>query len=551
MSDKKRFAVGAQVRVKNPGVNGVVTQGDEKPTTLGEYWHMIQTERGERREPGCNLELVPRPTTNSESGAPRPDRLGRELLLAEIEDVRKTMPPRETISWNTPENHKWFGDVSAAIEKWNPSKSATVKEHLDLFFSNRHARERLRGLDKLLVLLDQAGAELRLEARFDAGGLAKSADDAAASKFPDLAGGFRRMLMPKSVGAEISGEQMIRIFVSHSHADAAIAEAFADLFQSAFQLGCEAIRCSSVPRYGLQFGVEVPRQIRDEVLGASVLIGIVTESSRESAWVLFELGARWGAARVLIPVLAPNVGVDLLPPPIRDANAMTCSYENVIKLVEEIAPLLGERIPRASTYTKHIDAVLKAAGAAGGSRSQMAAGDQIIRAHQRGLPSPRSVLLNSPKVPFKGKQNADFVTEEIPRETKGFRLKVTVPHESYWRCGFVLAPEDYIHDGREDITITEHFLFQVGQGDRDPNQPTGLRFQIYHHGNSPGALPFQSESPVEVDVRFSLDRRSVSILFGDKHLEETLEPNYFRYLYILAWADQFLPFRVPVEIALI
>lgn len=171
MSDKKRFAVGAQVRVKNPGVNGIVAQNDDKPTVLGEYWHTIQTEQGERKEPGSNLELVPRPLTNSEAGAPRPSQFGKESLLAEIEDIGKTMPDRSTIHWDTPDNHNWFGSVSAAIEKWNPAKSTLVKEHLDLFFSNRHARERAHGLNKLLILLDQAQADLRLETQSNANGM--------------------------------------------------------------------------------------------------------------------------------------------------------------------------------------------------------------------------------------------------------------------------------------------------------------------------------------------------------------------------------------------
>jgi hypothetical protein len=61
MAEKKRFAVGAEVRVINPGMNGVVTQADNKPTVLGEYYHTIKTEHGNRREPGCNLELIPKP----------------------------------------------------------------------------------------------------------------------------------------------------------------------------------------------------------------------------------------------------------------------------------------------------------------------------------------------------------------------------------------------------------------------------------------------------------------------------------------------------------
>jgi len=68
-SAKKRFAVGANVLVTIPGVTGVVTQVDDKPTVLWEYWHTIQTEHGDRREPGCSLELVPRPVTNSEGAA--------------------------------------------------------------------------------------------------------------------------------------------------------------------------------------------------------------------------------------------------------------------------------------------------------------------------------------------------------------------------------------------------------------------------------------------------------------------------------------------------
>lgn len=97
-----------------------------------------------------------------------PDRLGKGSLLAEIENLIDNMPPRATIRHETPENRTWFGRVSAAVERWNPSKSALVKEHLDLFFSNGHARETAHGLNKLLILLDQARADLRLPPRSSA-----------------------------------------------------------------------------------------------------------------------------------------------------------------------------------------------------------------------------------------------------------------------------------------------------------------------------------------------------------------------------------------------
>ena len=58
---KKRFAVGADVRVVMPGVNGVVIQTSDEIAAMGEYWHLIKTKHGERKEPGCNLELIPKP----------------------------------------------------------------------------------------------------------------------------------------------------------------------------------------------------------------------------------------------------------------------------------------------------------------------------------------------------------------------------------------------------------------------------------------------------------------------------------------------------------
>ena len=61
MAEKKRFAVGAEVRVIMPGVNGVVIQADDEPRAMGEYWHKIKTERGERKDPGSNLQLIPKP----------------------------------------------------------------------------------------------------------------------------------------------------------------------------------------------------------------------------------------------------------------------------------------------------------------------------------------------------------------------------------------------------------------------------------------------------------------------------------------------------------
>jgi hypothetical protein len=166
------------------------------------------------------------------------------------------------------------------------------------------------------------------------------------------------------------------------------------------------------------------------------------------------------------------------------------------------------------------------------------------------LQNPRSVLLDFPRVPFTQGQRADFILEELTSRSKGFDLKITLPQETYWRAGFALAPEDYIHEGRSDITITQYFLFHIGQGGHaNPKQPTPLNYIAYHEGRSAGAASFQSGSPIELAVRFIKDRR-LRVDFGNRHYEAELDQTYFRYLYILAWADQFGPFRIPVELTL-
>jgi hypothetical protein len=178
------------------------------------------------------------------------------------------------------------------------------------------------------------------------------------------------------------------------------------------------------------------------------------------------------------------------------------------------------------------------------------------RPAQQIVPLKRSALLDFPKVPFRGGQNADFIRETLSRGANGFTLRITVPEQVYWRCGFVLSPEDYIREGRADIEIAQYFLFHIAQGKpttpASPPQRTGLGWQAYYHNHSPASTPFESPSPVELQVRFNLRRRRLSICLRDQLLvERELEPSYFRYLYILAWADYYPPVRVPVDLALL
>ena len=97
----------------------------------------------------------------------------------------------------------------------------------------------------------------------------------------------------------IAPVRALKVFVSHASEDAKVAEAFADLLRNALNLPPAEIRCTSVLSYALPYASETDKELKAEVIKAPVFVGIITPSSVESSWVLFELGARWGGGPIL------------------------------------------------------------------------------------------------------------------------------------------------------------------------------------------------------------------------------------------------------------
>jgi hypothetical protein len=88
--------------------------------------------------------------------------LTTEQLLAEVEDVIRSMPARATIRHTTPENFAWLGRMSAVIEKWNPSKMVRLSTALTQL-GDAMARPADEGYRTIVVLLHQAQNDLRLQ----------------------------------------------------------------------------------------------------------------------------------------------------------------------------------------------------------------------------------------------------------------------------------------------------------------------------------------------------------------------------------------------------
>ena len=152
--------------------------------------------------------------------------------------------------------------------------------------------------------------------------------------------------------------QPIKVFISHATADEPLAAALVDLFQSALALPPGAIRCTSVTGYGLPGGTSVDEQLRRDVSDANAFIGIISYQSLRSPYVLFELGARWGATRHLIPVLAPGIGPEVLIAPLSGLHALKTDRDGLTQLVEDLGSELNLDQTAPTTYQQQINRVL-------------------------------------------------------------------------------------------------------------------------------------------------------------------------------------------------
>jgi hypothetical protein len=86
----------------------------------------------------------------------------KDQLLAEIDEILRTMPPRESLVGGGDENGPWLGRAAAAINRWNIAYDAAVTIAVEGVQSGSMLSAP-RGISKLLGLLHQARADLRME----------------------------------------------------------------------------------------------------------------------------------------------------------------------------------------------------------------------------------------------------------------------------------------------------------------------------------------------------------------------------------------------------
>ena len=162
------------------------------------------------------------------------------------------------------------------------------------------------------------------------------------------------------------------VFVSHSSKDSELAKSVVDLLCGALGLRAEDVRCSSIDGFRPPAGANTDEQLKLELSAAETFISLITPNSLNSAYVLFELGARWGANRHMVPLLAWT-SPDALRGPLGKFNALSAGNEShLYQLVTDIAGVLRREIQSPAFYTQYVTQVAQQANSMAGGTVQTA-----------------------------------------------------------------------------------------------------------------------------------------------------------------------------------
>jgi hypothetical protein len=165
----------------------------------------------------------------------------------------------------------------------------------------------------------------------------------------------------KQTASQQNGSSSMDIFISHSSKDVKIAEALIDLIKIALGTPSERIRCSSVNGYRFPTGSSTDQAIRQDVVDAKAFIGLITPSSLQSAYVMFELGARWGLNKPFYPLFASGADGKILSGPLVGLNVLNCEDQGqVTQFLGDLAKELDAKIEAPAVYLKHVAELIKA-----------------------------------------------------------------------------------------------------------------------------------------------------------------------------------------------
>jgi hypothetical protein len=87
----------------------------------------------------------------------------KEQLLAEVEELLRTMPARDAFETRSEETNAWIGRSAAVIRRWDFTRAPSVAVAVDSANMPLDTLRNLKGRTSLMSLLHEARADLRME----------------------------------------------------------------------------------------------------------------------------------------------------------------------------------------------------------------------------------------------------------------------------------------------------------------------------------------------------------------------------------------------------
>lgn len=136
---------------------------------------------------------------------------------------------------------------------------------------------------------------------------------------------------------------MKSVFVSHATVDNELVEQFVDIILKNCGLAESDIFVSSIPGMDIPAGQDLLAAVREEVSETTLVIAVITPTYPTRPVCIAELGAAWGVAGKLLPVLAPGINRDQLNGVL---TGVKVEYLDQEKALDEIAGRIGAETGR-------------------------------------------------------------------------------------------------------------------------------------------------------------------------------------------------------------
>ena len=118
------------------------------------------------------------------------------------------------------------------------------------------------------------------------------------------------------------------VFISHSHDD-----------KAAYSTLCLALDGQNIPRWDvseMSLGAPLADQLRKAIDECEACIFVATRRSLDSRWCLAELGAFWGAGKLVVIYVADPEVTEIDHPPQFQGNLWTTDARLLIKAIRSV-----------------------------------------------------------------------------------------------------------------------------------------------------------------------------------------------------------------------